>query len=163
MEEGSVSSEELEPLLIAVRLGYDYMLANALIDLLLDWLSEHCCNGWMCAFVCAFAMFRWLPVCIKEWFPVLLAWFCQLFILITVSWLFLECLSLFVLEVTFLPKSKFSWDNFLSTVRKKCAFVSACVLFVCTLAWNSNQRSVVQRLYKEWERRQSGWQLWGQH
>ena len=40
--EGSVSSEELEPLLIAVRLGYDYMLANALTDLSLGWLSEHC-------------------------------------------------------------------------------------------------------------------------
>lgn len=47
MEEGSVSSEELEPLLIGVRLGYDYMLANALTDLslglalrmLLKWLN----------------------------------------------------------------------------------------------------------------------------
>lgn len=42
VEEGSIFSEDLEALLIAVRLGYDYTLANALTEFSLGWFSEHC-------------------------------------------------------------------------------------------------------------------------
>lgn len=42
VEEGSVFSEDLEELLIAVRLGCDYTLANALTEFSLGCFSEHC-------------------------------------------------------------------------------------------------------------------------
>ena len=42
MKEDSVFSEDLEELLIAVRLCCDYTLANALTEFSLGCLSEHC-------------------------------------------------------------------------------------------------------------------------
>lgn len=41
VEQGSVLSEDLEELLIAVRLGCDYTLANALTEFSLGCFSEH--------------------------------------------------------------------------------------------------------------------------
>lgn len=77
--EGNLSREELELVLIAVKSGYDYMLANVLTDLLLGsalrtllkWLNAFqlysimggCVNALVRR---AFAMCGWLPVCICD-------------------------------------------------------------------------------------------------
>lgn len=102
-----------------------------------------CVDARVCVCVCG-----WLPVCIKlasksALFPVLLACFfsvfffflrvmhfarARVFCLITVLCLFLECLSSFESEATFLSKSKLSWRNCLWTAWKKRAFVYACVV-----------------------------------
>lgn len=79
---------------------------------------------------CAFCMFLWVMH-----FAGIRTWACMcvcvcVFRVITVFCLFLECLSLFVEEATFLSKSKLSWRNCLWTVWKECVFVRLS-FFVC--------------------------------
>lgn len=100
-------------------------------------VCEHTC-------VCVCVWYVWVAACVYLWlnlllssggflcflhvFPQVFAYLC-VFCLIAVLRLFLECLSLFVVEATFLSKSKLSWHNCLWTVQKKCVLV--CFEFLC--------------------------------
>lgn len=140
-------------------------------------------NGRVREHTCALmlAMCGWLPMCVYL-FKLALKFFfacfvsklqhfpysvCMSFCVIMVRCLFLEWLSLFVVEATFPPKSKLSWHNCLWAVGKGCIwdFMHACVVLVCVFVCvsmhahgkrQSKEQCGGEIVWNERERKQSG-------